>query len=868
MKTAAQCLSQRDIDLLLAGTLGQTQQLQADEHLSKCAVCQRRLENAAGDGKFWEEVSSAIGAKPEASSETGPDQLHQSALLALLGPTDDPQMLGRIGSYEICGLLGQGGMGAVFKALDPALNRFVALKILLPHLAASPAARARFLREGRAAAAVVNQHVLPIHAVDEYRGVPYLVMQYVRGETLQRRISCRGPLELTEILRIGLQVARGLAAAHSLGIIHRDVKPSNILLNSSGQRAWLSDFGLARASDDASITRSGQLAGTPEYMSPEQVRGESLDPRSDLFSLGSVLWTMAAGFPPFRAESPYAVLRRIADESPVSVQTVNPQLPGWVNTLIAQLMARRLADRPQSAAATAELLQQCLRHLLQPQSCPLPNSLKPLSHRIPKSLTGSLTMGTLVLTAAGLLLWTSADAPETPLVEPTAEPAATVAAAPAPAAIAPAVPSAPLATVAAEPAPAAATSTAATPAASGPVAPEPTAARPAAVANASVQPAAPVPPPAAPQPEPVQPAAIQPLADGMKGSTTVGGFKVELVGTANVKNMDSFPRFRRNLDQVFQMQGSGNFSTFGDQAQFNFPGFGNLDNDGNGGAVGGGGFAQAGGGGFAQAGGGGGAGGTDDDSGPGFNSANFGIALNITETENGNKRRRRQFAILAPGTKVTEQDGETADSGTSKVQWAYGEFEKQFPGAEFVYVERLQNPNRVLKSINGELKVYPGQLLKASFNGSRPQRQKVNGEEFVLQKVEQNQQGIQAVINFPPTTKMKQARDIMQQMQAMMVVHHCVNAEIEDSAGNVHPANGRSSSGTGGGSSMSFSFNGVPQGQRRNQQNVSPNSINFRFPALPEGTTIKHIHVSMADLEGEATVVPFVINVEPIPAKE
>jgi serine/threonine-protein kinase len=198
--------------------------------------------------------------------------------------------MGRIGPYEVIGVIGRGGMGVVFKALDPALNRFVAIKMLMPHLAQSGAARKRFAREGQAAAAVIDDHVMPIFSVADWQGIPYLVSPYSRGVTLQKRIQDQGPLELREILRIGMQTARGLAAAHTQGLVHRDVKPSNILLDRTVERAMLTDFGLARAVDDASITRSGIIAGTPQYMSPEQSKGGSVDARSDLFGLGSVLY--------------------------------------------------------------------------------------------------------------------------------------------------------------------------------------------------------------------------------------------------------------------------------------------------------------------------------------------------------------------------------------------------------------------------------------------------------------------------------------------------------------------------------------------------------------------------------------------------
>ena len=169
------------------------------------------------------------------------------------------------------------------------------MKVLAPFLAGSGAARKRFAREARAAAAVVHEHVVAIHDVKSEGESPFLVMQYVAGESLQQRIDREGPLDLCEILRIGMQTASGLAAAHSQGLVHRDVKPSNVLLEEDVDRALLSDFGLARAADDASLTQTGFHPGTPQYMSPEQARGDLVDCRSDLFSLGSVMYVMCTG---------------------------------------------------------------------------------------------------------------------------------------------------------------------------------------------------------------------------------------------------------------------------------------------------------------------------------------------------------------------------------------------------------------------------------------------------------------------------------------------------------------------------------------------------------------------------------------------
>ena len=239
--------------------------------------------------------------------------------------SDAPGSLGRLGPYEMTRIAGPRRLWVVLKAFDPALGRVVAIKVLAPQLATSAAARGRFAREARAAAAVVHEHVVAIHAVDSWNSLPYLVMPFVAGRSLQERVDRDGPLGVKEVLRIGMQTAQGLAAAHAQGLVHRDVKPSNILLENGVERVKLTDFGLARAVDDASMTQSGVVAGTPQYMSPEQARGEAVDHRSDLFSLGSVLYFMCAGHPPFRASSTPAVLRRVSDDPSAAAARGEPR---------------------------------------------------------------------------------------------------------------------------------------------------------------------------------------------------------------------------------------------------------------------------------------------------------------------------------------------------------------------------------------------------------------------------------------------------------------------------------------------------------------------------------------------------------------
>ena len=176
----------------------------------------------------------------------------------------------------------------MLKGFQDELNRLVAVKVMAPHLASVVAARKRFAREARATAAIVHPNVMPVLHVDSSGQLPFLVMPYVDCESLQDPLDREGSLPMVDVLRISLQVARGLAAAHAQGLVHRDVKPANILLERGVERVMLTDFGLARAVDAATLTRSGLIAGTPHYMSPEQARGGAVDTRSDMFSLGSV----------------------------------------------------------------------------------------------------------------------------------------------------------------------------------------------------------------------------------------------------------------------------------------------------------------------------------------------------------------------------------------------------------------------------------------------------------------------------------------------------------------------------------------------------------------------------------------------------
>jgi DNA-directed RNA polymerase subunit RPC12/RpoP len=363
------------------------QRAEYERHLESCAACQARLDRAEEGGEGILNLLRRSGGPdatpPDPALSRALERLHngkslsgagpaEPADLYFLRPSERPGVLGTVGDYEVREVIGQGGMGVVLKAFDPGLNRFVAIKVMAAAVAGSATARRRFTREARAAAAVCHEHVVAVHGVHEIDGLPYLVMQYVAGESLQDRINRTGPLDVEDAVRIGMQAASGLAAAHAQGLIHRDIKPANVLLENGLARVKITDFGLARMADGPGLTQAGVVAGTPEYMAPEQARGEQVDPRADLFSLGSVLYACCTGLAPFRGPTAVAVVRQVIEETPVPIRVLNPEVPAWLEAVIARLMAKNPAERFQSAGCVADLLDGYLTHLRQPASVPAP----------------------------------------------------------------------------------------------------------------------------------------------------------------------------------------------------------------------------------------------------------------------------------------------------------------------------------------------------------------------------------------------------------------------------------------------------------------------------------------------------------------
>jgi serine/threonine protein kinase len=388
MAASRDCPGIESLHALFSGTLQADERERAERHLESCEVCQGQLDQAEECGDPLLRLGRQVGDPTVAASDPTLthvlERLHEvrssmragltePADLFFLRPSDRPDVLGMLGHYEVSEVIGQGGMGVVLKAFDPPLHRLVAIKVMAAAVAGSATARRRFTREAQAAAAVCHDHVVTVHGVDEADGLPYMVMQYVAGESLQSRLDRVGPLELVEIVRIGLQTALGLGAAHAQGLIHRDIKPSNLLLENGLARVKITDFGLARMIDDVTLTQNGVVAGTPEYMAPEQARGEPVDHRSDLFSLGSVLYAMCTGVPPFTGSSAVAVLRQVSDQAPKSVRELNPEIPAWLDAFVRRLMEKDPVKRFQSAAEVAALLEGYLAHLRQPTTVRAPS---------------------------------------------------------------------------------------------------------------------------------------------------------------------------------------------------------------------------------------------------------------------------------------------------------------------------------------------------------------------------------------------------------------------------------------------------------------------------------------------------------------
>ena len=417
------------LSLLMRDELEQSEQESITAHLDSCEDCRQRLEHTITSEDVLSEAQeflrndTAIELLSPASTlahlppqrngtlssglhnnENGPEPgLSSHWVLGLLNPPTEPGFLGRIDDLHVSRVIGQGGMGVVLQAWDPELQRFLAVKLLSPMLSHSGAARQRFLREAQSTAAIVHPNIVPIFTVSAEQELPHIVMPYIGGGSLQHLIDETGPIPLQRTLALGLQVAEGLAAAHQQGIIHRDIKPANLMLDEGGFRVMLTDFGLARALDEAgatgaTLTGTGAVAGTPQYMSPEQARGELVDHRTDLYSLGAVLYALATGRVPINATSTLEILRKIGKEKSTPIAEINEAYPLWFQSIVDQLMHPAKEKRIQSAQEASLLLKETLAHVRAPTRIALPATLATKKFPAPRAAAIGL-ISTLLLVA-------------------------------------------------------------------------------------------------------------------------------------------------------------------------------------------------------------------------------------------------------------------------------------------------------------------------------------------------------------------------------------------------------------------------------------------------------------------------------------
>jgi urea transport system substrate-binding protein len=401
--TQTDCPPLNDLRRLLLHDLSEGEAARIRNHLRDCEACRKAWQGfltetvapqtppilqAIGDtnpGKAqppapvpavtWSSEIGVVGPGAERAPDAprAPSVNSGAASYPFLSPPREAGEIGWLGSYRISGVLGEGGMGYVFDAFDAHLQRRVALKVLKPELAANLSFRERFLQEARAAAALPDEHIITIYQVGMENDAPFLAMKFLHGESLEHRIQRDGRLPIIEVLRIGREIALGLSAAHDRGLIHRDIKPANLWLEtpppdqgtSSGERlsceyvyrVKVLDFGLARPINDSRrLTATGLIVGTPSYLAPEQARGQPLDHRCDLFSLGIVLYRLVTGVLPFDGSDTLAQLTALAVQDPRPVEELVPETPASLRDLIHQLLSRNPADRPPTARAVAEAL--------------------------------------------------------------------------------------------------------------------------------------------------------------------------------------------------------------------------------------------------------------------------------------------------------------------------------------------------------------------------------------------------------------------------------------------------------------------------------------------------------------------------------
>ncbi|MEZ4725987.1 MAG: protein kinase [Caldilineaceae bacterium] len=343
-----------------------------------------------------------------------------------------PDLIGRkLGKYELVERLGRGGMAEVYKAFQPGVERHVAIKVMHGHLSDSPEFVQRFQREARSIGQLQHPHIGRVIDFDVEADVYYMVMDYIQGGTLDEYLTSKGTLPIDEAVRITLQLADALAYAHQRGMVHRDIKPGNIMfMDDAHTHALLTDFGIARLLDEQNnMTMTGALVGTPNYMSPEAARGEPCDARADIYSLGVVFYELVTGRTPYAADTPYSFLMKQANEPLPPPRTLNPNVPTALEAVLLKALAKEPKARYQNATELATALRSA-----QASSATAPGSLpmqQPNPSRAPLALAGLGVLVVAIVTVLSLLRLGGSTPEATPALAPTATTAEVVAAAPA-----------------------------------------------------------------------------------------------------------------------------------------------------------------------------------------------------------------------------------------------------------------------------------------------------------------------------------------------------------------------------------------------------------------------------------------------------
>ena len=366
MTTTQNCPDESLLSALIADQLTAEETARLTAHLDTCESCQARLtkleslpmlgcrlsdlKNSDRDVEVFNRLVTPSNTQAEVETPNEPS----------VAKSDQRPATSEVftcDGFDILRTIGQGGMGVVFLARERSLDRLVAIKVLSPHLAGDPAARQRFLREARSAASVVHPNVIAVHAVSENLQRPFLVMEYVDGVSLRQSLDLGNRFSASRIAKIASQLCAALGVAHSRGIVHRDVKPGNIMLSAQTGDALLGDFGLAKSEYPSNLTMSGTIVGTPGYVAPELLESDAAaDHRADLFSLGAVLYATCTGSSPFQADSLMGTLHRVATFEPVDLATRNADIPAWLSNIVMRLLSKDPNDRYQCAADVLEAL--------------------------------------------------------------------------------------------------------------------------------------------------------------------------------------------------------------------------------------------------------------------------------------------------------------------------------------------------------------------------------------------------------------------------------------------------------------------------------------------------------------------------------